>query len=303
MGAGLAQIHHEAGVLFRDLGVAHPVTFETGPVDEGGGVVPLRALEGAAGGGQVQGLFVPALLIELPHFCGYLLPLPLFQTEHGGEQHAAPHFLEQAAAVTEAALLLCQLIEPLLRQVVEHHALHGVLQLPAVGSGVHDEAAPHAAGDAGGKFQTGELMLLGKTGQLCQGDPGLGIYGPVRQQEQFGQLGGADYEQVFQPLVGKEYVGAVAQNIGGQLVFFKEVAYLGETAHIRGHCQGPHRTAYLKRAVGGHVLVFQKLQAGHGLFYPGNGFFQVFHGILQSKIKVVLRQWRSHGLPPEPRRR
>ena len=220
VGSGAAGVHHEARVLFRHLGPAHAKAFQPRLVDEGGGKVALRPLEGAAGGGQVQGLLLPAALVQLPHFGGDLLPVPLFQAEHGGEQHAAPQPLEQTAAVAEGALLLCQLIEPLLRQVVEHHALHRVLQLPAVGSGVHDQPAAHGAGDAGGKFQPLQAVLLGEVGKLCQGNAGLGIDGPVRQLEHPGQPLGADDEQVFQPLVGEQDVGAVAQHIGGDMFFF-----------------------------------------------------------------------------------
>ena len=224
VGSGAAGVHHKARVLFRHLGPAHAKAFQPRLVDEGGGKVALRPLEGAAGGGQVQGLLLPAALVQLPHFGGDLLPVSLFQAEHGGENDAAPQLLEQTAAVAEGALLPGQLIEPLLRQVVEHHALHRVLQLSAVGAGVHDQPAAYGAGDAGGKLQPLQAVLLGKAGQLCQRHPGLGIDGPVRQLEHPGQPLGADDEQVFQPLIREQDVGAVAQHIGGDMFFFQKIA-------------------------------------------------------------------------------
>ena len=224
VGSGAAGVHHKARVLFRHLGPAHAKAFQSRLVDEGGGKVALRPLEGAAGGGQIQRLLLPAALVQLPHFGGDLLPVPLLQTEHGGENDAAPQLLEQTAAVAEGALLPGQLIEPLLRQVVEHHAFHRVLQLPAVGAGVHDQPAAYRAGDAGGKLQPLQAILLGKAGQLCQRHPGLGIDGPVRQLEHPGQPLGADDEQVFQPLIREQDVGAVAQHIGGDMFFFQKIA-------------------------------------------------------------------------------
>ena len=77
---GPAGVDDEAPVLFRHLGPAHAKAFQSRLVDEGGGKVALRPLEGAAGGGQIQRLLLPAALVQFPHSGGDFLSLALFQS-------------------------------------------------------------------------------------------------------------------------------------------------------------------------------------------------------------------------------
>ena len=53
---GVAGVDDEAGVLLRHLCAAHRQPLQAALVDEGGGIMPLRALERAAGAGVFQGL-------------------------------------------------------------------------------------------------------------------------------------------------------------------------------------------------------------------------------------------------------
>ena len=284
VGAGPAHVDHKARVLLGHLGPAHGIALEARLVDQRGGIAALGALEGAARGGQIQRLLLPALLVELPHFGGDGGAVALLRAEHRAEDHTARVGLKIAAAVGEGALLRRQLVQGLLRQEVDDHALHHVLQLPAVGAGVHHQAAAHAARDAGGKLQPLQFVLLGEGGQARQAHPALGVDGAVRQQKQLLQLLSADEKQLLQPLVREEDVGAVAQDEGRQLMLFQQIADARQTRHILRHGQGPGRAADAEGAVTRQGLVLQKGQARQrSLDFP-DGKFQIFHMILQIPI-------------------
>ena len=149
-------------MLLRHLRPAHGIALQARLLDQGGGKVPLRALEGAARRGQIQGLLFPALLVQLPHFRGDLVLVALFRAEYRAENGAAALGFEIAGPVAEAAGLRRGFQQGLLGQEVIDHALHHVFQLPTVGAGVHQQSAAHRAGDAGGKFQALQPVLLGK---------------------------------------------------------------------------------------------------------------------------------------------
>ena len=119
--------------------------------------------------------------------------------------------------------------------------------------------------------------MLGEGGKLRQAHPRLGIDGAVRQQEDFVQLFGADEKQVLQPLVREENVGAVAEDVGGQLVLFQQIADLRQPRDVLGHGQGPGGSADAEGAVRVHGLVLQQRQPRHGLFDLLYGKFQIFH--------------------------
>ena len=242
VGGGAAAVYHKAGVLLRDLGVADPVTLQAGLFNQGGGVMPFGAAEGAAGGGEIQRLLGPALFAELLHPGGDGFRVPLRQAQHRAENQAAARFLEDALPVAEPAVGIGQLVKPLIRDVEKDHAFHHVLQLPAIGPGVHDAAAAQRARDAAGKLQPREAVFLRKGGQPGQRHAGLGVYGAVRQEKELLQVLRADQEEVLQPLVGEKNVGAVAEKEGRDMVFLQDGAELrkgSDVLRIRDDPCGP----------------------------------------------------------------
>ena len=90
-----------------------------------------------------------------------------------------------------------------------------IFQLTAVGAGVHDDAAAQGAGDASGKLQAGQSMLLGKTRQTRQTDACAAGNGGFVQQLQTGQAMGGLEDEAIHGFILTEQVGTVAQQVGG----------------------------------------------------------------------------------------
>ena len=99
-------------------------------------------------------------------------------------------------------------MDALLREQRRHTGDY-LLQLPAVGSGVHTHAAAYCPGDAVGEFQSRQPPLAGKVRQPGQGNARSGenrarLF-PVLQTAEPGGLN----HQPVQPLVRGQQVGAV----------------------------------------------------------------------------------------------
>ena len=225
VGAGPAGVYNKTGVLFRYLRASHAEALQPRLVDQRRGKLPLGPLEGTAGGGQVERLLIPPALIKVPHFGGDLLPVTRFQAQHGAENHTAGELFKKTAPIAEVAFVSRNLVQPLLRQIIADNALNRIFQLPAVGPGVHNASAAQRAGNTGGKFQALKAVLLGKAGKLRQRDTRLGVDGPVGQEEHFRKPLGADYKKRRQTLVGKEDIGAVSKQQGGNMIFLENTAY------------------------------------------------------------------------------
>ena len=220
--SGVAAVDNESGVLFRDLRPADGVTLQACFIDQRGGVMAFRAAESAACGRKIQRLLGTALIAKLLHTGRNSLGIVLLKTNHGTENNTAGRFLKITPAVAESAVGVEQLIQALIGYEEKNDALYYILELSAVGTGIHDASATQRTGDASGKLQAFQPVFLCKGSQTCERHACLGIDGAVRQQEELLKLLSADDEEIIQTLVGEKNIGAVAQDERGERLVTSE---------------------------------------------------------------------------------
>ena len=243
MRTGIPAVDNKAGMFLGYLRVPDRIALHPGILNQLCGEMPFRPTESTAGRGQVKRLLCPSFFAQLLHPFGDCLPVVRRQPEDRAEKDAAGCLLENALPIAEAAVGLGNLVQALIGNIEKDDAFHDILQLPAVGAGIHDTAASHGPGNTAGKFQTAEPVFLRKSRQARQRNAGLGIDGAVRKQKELLQALRADEKQVLQALVREEDVRAVSQHVGGHPVLFQNGAQLCHAGHIRRKGKGPGRPA------------------------------------------------------------
>ena len=128
--------------------------------------------------------------------------------------------------------------------VKEGHALQHVLQLIAVGTGVHIDRTAHRTGDAAGKFQTRQAQRLRLAAQPPQRLPGPGGDAHrVRIKAGVFHPGQAAHvnDRAVKPGIVKQCVGAVAEQVDADTVFPAELQGAAQLLCIPGRRRLPGR--------------------------------------------------------------
>ena len=245
-------------MLLRHGRPTHALALEPRVLNEGGGVAHLGALEGAAGAGHLQRLRGAAAGSKLLHpgFDGRAVPLA--ELKFRGKYHRAP-LLEGAGAVGKALLVALGLPDCAVGQ--QCPGLHRyVLELAAVGAGVHIEAAAHRAGDPVGKLQPCEPLLPGKGGKAREEYAALGCNAPRGSQRKAAHLPGAEH-QTGKPLVRRQDIASRSQH--QRPVPFGQAEAV-DCLQLRGALGKGHgrRAADTEGGMGGHGLRRIELQVG-----------------------------------------
>ena len=255
---------------------------QTALVDEGCRKCAHRPLEGAAGAGLVERLFVFATGHQVVHPGADVGGIASCKVELCREDATAV-FFENAVAVSEVELF-CRYLNglPFCGQIP--HGDQHVLHLAAVSSGVHVDSTAHRTRDTVGKLKTGEAVFQRRHAErrehlICTDNDSIVSQGRIfaRETDVFKNTDRAlhgRYIDDSSPVarILKQDVAAVAQQIIFDVRFLRQLDGGAELRLIFRQDKDICRAADAESAVRAERLVFFVCNAR-----SGQSLFQSFH--------------------------
>jgi len=159
-------------VLLRDHGAAQPEAAAAGTVDQLPGLVAGRVGERGAAGARADRLRGLARRTDLVHAGGDRGGIARFAREPGGDED--PVLGRGRVAIGEPKLRRAHHVPP--AGAIERHRLdQHILELAAIGAGIHPQRAADGTGDAAEEFEAGDAGLLAGEGDVEVERAGAGL--------------------------------------------------------------------------------------------------------------------------------